>query len=273
MLSVVVSTVAVCYLAIVALMWAFQERLVYIPSKTVSWTPSNYGLPFEDVTLTTRDGVELHGWFVPAKEPKGVVLFCHGNAGNVSHRIDTLQILNQLGLSTFIFDYRGYGKSEGKPGEQGTYYDADAAWKYLTRTRKIAASRIVVFGRSLGGAIAAWVAKEHSPRALVLESTFNSVPDMGRHLYPFLPVGLVARIEYPTGKYVREAKCPVLVLHSQDDDIVPYALGREVFEAANEPKSFAELQGSHNDGFMDMGDRYIETLSTFIFGSHVFGKE
>jgi len=273
MLSLVVSTLAVCYLAVVALMWFFQERLIYIPSRNVEWTPENYGLPFEDVTLKTGDGVELNGWFVPAAEEKGVVLFCHGNAGNVSHRIDTLQILRDLGLSTFVFDYRGYGKSEGKPSERGTYFDARAAWEYLTRTRKVPSRRIVVFGRSLGGAIAAWLAQEESPRALILESTFTSVPDMGRHLYPFLPVRLVARIKYPTKDYVRRVTCPVFVAHSQDDDIVPYALGRGVFEAANEPKTFFELQGTHNDGFMDMGKRYSDGLASFLFGPRVFGKE
>jgi len=273
MLSIVVSTVAVCYLAIVALMWVFQEKMIYIPTRELSGNPASYGMQFEDVSFTATDGVKLHGWFVPAPEEKGVALFCHGNAGNVSNRVETLRVLYNLGVSTFVFDYRGYGRSEGSPTEQGTYRDVEAAWLYLTNVRKTPPGRITVFGRSLGGAIAAWIAKEHTPRALILESTFTSVPDMGRRLYPFLPVGLVARIIYPTETYVRDVRCPVLVAHSPDDEIVPYALGRGVFEAANEPKSFLDLQGSHNDGFLDSGTRYTEGLAKFIFGPETSRKE
>jgi fermentation-respiration switch protein FrsA (DUF1100 family) len=266
MLSTIVCTLAVCYLAIAALMWFFQEKLVYMPFRKLDGTPANYGLRFEDVVLETEDGVKLHGWFVPAPDEKSVVLFCHGNAGNVSHRLDTLRLLHGLGLSTFIFDYRGYGRSEGKPSEEGTYRDVDAAWQYLTRERGIPAGRIIVFGRSLGGPIAAWAARKHAPRGLILESTFTSTVDLGKRLYPFLPIGLLARIRYPTAAYVRDVQCPVLVAHSHSDEMIPHDLGRRVFEAAPEPKSFLEFRGSHNEGFLDSGADYSEGLKTFIEG-------
>ena len=168
-----------------------QARLIYypnIPSRKLTASPSDIGLDYESVTLNTSDHVTLHGWFVPAPDRRGCLLFFHGNAGNISHRLDSLKIFHDLGLSVLIIDYRGYGKSQGSISEHGTYLDADAAWSYLTESRRIPAQEIVVFGRSLGAAVAANIASRKTPGALILESAFTSIPDMAAKLYPFLPV-------------------------------------------------------------------------------------
>ena len=268
MLWSIVRIAVVAYVCILLLMCACQSRFVYFPMREIARTPEAAGMAYEAVEFEAADGVKLSAWFVPAEKPRGVVLFCHGNAGNISHRIETLQLYHGLGMSTLLFDYRGYGQSEGKPSEKGTYRDAEAAWRYLTETRGVAADRIVIHGRSLGGSIAAWLAREHTPAALIIESTFTSVPDLGAKLYPFLPVRLIARIHYRTKDHLPEVACPVLVIHSPADEIVPYAHGRALFEAASEPKTFLELTGDHNDGWMLAGARYTGALDAFI-AAHV----
>jgi len=192
------------------------------------------------------------------------VLFCHGNGGNISHRLDTIWTWNKLGMNVLIFDYRGYGKSEGKPSEEGTYLDAEAAWKHLVEKRGAAGERIIIHGRSLGGAVAARLARDHTPAGLILESTFSSVPDMAAKLYPMFPVRLLSRFEYGTAEYVAAVKCPVMVIHSAEDDIIPFKLGRRVFEAAGEPKRFVQIHGSHNSGFMESDGVYTPALRKFL---------
>lgn len=261
---IIVVTIAAVYLGICLFVFLIQPRLVYFPTRQVQATPAAIGLDYEAVTLTASDGVRIAAWFIPAAKPRGVLLFCHGNAGNIGDRLDSFRIFHGLGLSTLIFDYRGYGASEGAPSERGTYLDAEAAWSFLVNHRKVPPQQIVVFGRSLGGAVAAWLASEHAPGALILESTFTSVPDLGARLYPWLPVRLLSRFRYDTRSCVRRAKCPVLVVHSPQDDIVPYALGRALFDAAGEPKELLQLTGSHNDGFLLTGKPYLDGLDAFL---------
>ena len=260
----VLRVVIIVYLCLSLLMCAVQSRLVYFPLDRIDATPDMVGLRYEEVALTASDGVRLAGWFVPAEEPRGVALFCHGNAGNISHRLDTVQMHRGLGLSSFVFDYRGYGASGGKPSEQGTYRDAEAAWRYLTETRRVPAERIVLHGRSLGGPIAAWLATQHTPRALILESTFTSLPDLGAQLYWFLPVRLISRFRYDTRRYLHDVACPVLVVHSPGDDIIPFRHGQRLFEAAREPKTFLEIAGTHNEGWSDSGTHYTVGLNDFL---------
>ena len=250
--------------ALLALVFFFQPRLVYFPTRAIEMTPAAIGLAYEAVRFQAADGIELAGWFVPAEGARGVALFCHGNAGNISHRLDTLQILHRLGLSTLIFDYRGYGQSEGRPTERGTYLDAEAAYHYLVQQRAVDPGEIIIWGRSLGGAIASWLAQEHTPRALILESTFTSVPDIAAHLYPFLPVRLLSRFRYDTLGHVSRVSCPILVVHSRDDEMIPFSHGRRLFEAAGEPKEFLEIRGSHNEGFIVSADWYEERIASFL---------
>jgi len=258
--------IAIAYAAIVTVLFLFQSRLVYFPNidRELSVTPQAYGLDFESVNLPTEDGETLHAWWVPAKDARGTILFFHGNAGNISHRIDYLRMFRKLGYATLIFDYRGYGNSTGSPSEAGTDRDAAAAWRWLTQTRGLRPEEIVYAGESLGAAVASGLAVRHPPRALVLLSTFTSVPDLGAKIYPFIPVRLISRYSYDNRAHVRQIKVPVLVAHIRDDDIVPFAHGRRVFEAANEPKQFLEMSGGHNDGFIFMREEWVKTLAAFL---------
>jgi fermentation-respiration switch protein FrsA (DUF1100 family) len=257
---------AAAYAGICALVFLFQTRLVYYPSvgRELLLTPKTAGLEYEDVRLAAADGVRLHGWFIPVTAPRGVVLLFHGNAGNISHRLGWLLMFYRLGYSTLIIDYRGYGASEGTPSEQGTYLDAEAAWNHLTGQRGFGERDIVLAGESLGGAVAAWLAARHAPRALVLASAFTSVPDLGAKVYPWLPVRLLARIAYDTRSYLARVRCPVLVAHSRDDEIVPFEQGQTLWRSAPEPKQFIELAGGHNDGFIYTRQQWVDELAAFL---------
>ncbi len=260
---------ATTYVALLLLVFFAQSHLIYFPEigRDLIATPEQVGLVYESVEITTADNETLHGWFMPASAAtaaKGTVLFFHGNAGNISYRLDYLAMLAELGYDTFIFDYRGYGRSSGSPSESGTYLDAQAAWHYLTVTKGVPSARVVLFGESLGGAVAAWLAAHEKPGALVLASTFTSVPDMAAKIYPFLPARLLSRFEYNTLEYLRSVTCPVFIAHSPQDDIVPFEQGRALFQAAPEPKQFLELQGGHNDSFIFMQKPWIKALADFI---------
>lgn len=262
----VLGILVTAYCGFVLLLYFSQSRLVYYPEtgREIIATPERIGLPYEEIRLTTSDGVGLNGWFIPAAQPRGTVLFLYGNAGNISHRLDSVQMFNRLGYSTLIFDYRGYGNSSGTPTEQGTYRDAEAAWRYLTEQRHVPACRIGLFGESMGGAIAAYLAAREKPAALVIASGFTSVPDLAQHIYPYLPVRWLARIRYDTRAYLRTQAAPVLIAHSPQDEIVPYEHGQALYAAANPPKQFLELAGGHNDGFIFMREDWVGVLGDFL---------
>jgi uncharacterized protein len=265
MWSVLVS-LALAYAAVVALVFVFQSHLVYFPNvgREVGVTPQAYGLPFEAVTIATQDGEKLSAWWVPAPQFRGAVLIFHGNAGNISHRLDYLQMFHGLGYASLIIDYRGYGRSTGSPSEKGTYRDAEAAWRWLVEDRSIKAGDIVLMGESLGGAVAAWLAARVPSRAVVLASTFTSVPDLGAQIYPFLPVRLVSRFSYDSKAALKAIKAPLLIAHSREDDIIPYSHGRALFDGANEPKEFLEMKGGHNDGFLFVRQEWVTQLAAFL---------
>lgn len=258
--------IASAYALLAAFLFFAQSHLVYFPQTGGDFiaTPEQLELPYESVTLQTKDGFSLHGWFVPTQAARGTVLFFHGNAGNISHRIDYLSMFHRLGYQTFIFDYRGYGQSSGTPSEPGTYADAEAAWNYLVEEKGIQPDRIALFGESLGGAVAAWLAAHERPGLLVLASAFTSLPDMAEKIYPFLPVRLLSRFNYNTLEYLRSVVCPVLIAHSPQDEIVPFAHGQALYEAAPEPREFIELEGGHNDGFIFMREAWMRVLSEFM---------
>lgn len=264
------SVAAFCllYAGMAFLLYALQGQLLYQPGRELGGTPRDIGLVYEDVTLVTDDGYRLHGWYLPADARQPTVLFFHGNAGNVSHRLDTLRLFHRLGLNTLIIDYRGYGRSEGAPSEPGTYLDATAAWRYLVDDRGVPCEDIVVFGRSLGAAVATWLAARYPPRALVLESAFTSVPDLAAKLYPFLPVRLLSRYQYNNRSWIAQITRPVLVVHSVADEIIPFAHGQALFEAAPEPKRLLVIRGSHNDGFLISEEAYLKGISSFLDAVH-----
>ena len=254
------------YGVIVAFTYVFQDRLLYYPSmgREIVVTPSSAGVPYEDLTISTADGEKLNAWWIPVADARGAVLLFHGNAGNISHRIDYALMFRRLGYSTLLVDYRGYGLSTGKPSEDGTYRDADAAWRWLTESRGLKERDIVLFGESLGGGVASWLALRHTPRALVLASTFTAAVDLGAELYAFLPVRLISRFSYDTLSRLAEVRAPVLVVHSPGDDIIPYSHGERLYAAAREPKSFLELSGGHNDGFVFARPEWVSALGKFL---------
>ncbi|MBI3067380.1 MAG: alpha/beta hydrolase [Betaproteobacteria bacterium] len=257
---------ALAYFAVIVLVFLFQSRLVYFPQmgREIAVTPRAYGLDFEPAEIKTVDGETLYAWWVPVPDARGTVLLLHGNAGNISHRMDYLLMFRRLRYSTLIVDYRGYGRSTGSPSEEGTYRDADAAWNHLVQARAVNPADIVIFGESLGGAVAAWLAARVTPRAVVLASTFTSAPDLGAQVYPFLPVRLISRFKYDALDSLRRVQAPVLVAHSRDDDIVPFTHGQKLYAAANEPKQFLEMRGGHNDGFVFMREEWVKALADFL---------
>ncbi|GMQ96092.1 MAG: alpha/beta hydrolase [Gammaproteobacteria bacterium] len=254
------------YALLALAIFVFQPRLVYFPVKALAATPAAVGLAYEDVFLDTGNGTTVHGWYLPGREDARTLLFLHGNAGNISHRLDSLLLFNELGLNVLIIDYSGFGQSGGTPGERQTYEDARLAWRHLTDTRGMAPERIVIFGRSLGGGVATWLATQEKPGGLILESTFTSIPALARKYYPIFPVRWLARIRYDNASRLPRVRSPVLIAHSRDDELVPFAHGRELFRIAREPKSFLEMRGSHNAGPMLSGQSYRAGLARFIAG-------
>jgi fermentation-respiration switch protein FrsA (DUF1100 family) len=247
-------------------LYFFQSRYLYRPTRDMLMTPADIRLPYEDITFLAGDGTELSGWFVPAEEPRAVVLFCHSNMGNISHYLDSVQVFRGLGLSSLIFDYRGYGNSPGRPTEPGTYLDAEAAWRYLVYVKQFQSSEIIIWGRSLGGAVAARLAANHVPRALIIESTFTSFPELAAGYYPYIPVRLIVRYDYNVVDSIGRVDCPVLIVHSSDDEVIPFKHGLKLFESAKEPKEFLEIKGNHNDGFLASGKIYYKGLELFFSG-------
>ncbi|MFM6324037.1 MAG: alpha/beta hydrolase, partial [Microcystis panniformis] len=256
-LLLVIRIFVLAYLGLMIALYFGQSNMIFMPNKNVLETPKSIGLSFEDLQLTTKDNVNLSAWFVPAKDNnslgKGVILFCHGNGGNISNRLSYLPIFRDLGLATFLFDYRGYGKSTGQTSEEGTYQDVEAAWQYLTQERKIPPQKIIIYGESLGGAIASYIAQttaqqnpQSTPAGLILASTFTSISDRAAELYPFLPIRLLSRFSYNSIERLPKLKIPVLIIHSTEDEIIPFHHGEKNFQVANSPKKLIKLRGDHN---------------------------
>jgi fermentation-respiration switch protein FrsA (DUF1100 family) len=241
-----------------------QPQMIFHPVNELYQTPADWGLDYEEVTFSTADGVQLHGWYIPQQQSQQVLLFFHGNAGNISHRRDSIELFHRMGLSVFIFDYRGYGKSRGTPDEPGLYQDAAAAWRYLTEERGIAGEQILIFGRSLGGAVAARLASEVQARGLILESTLSSAREFATATFPILSRLVTTRYDFNTAQNLSEVNYPVLVLHSPDDEIMPFHLGEKVYMAAQQPKQFVRMQGDHNNGFLQSQPEYAQAFESWL---------
>lgn len=244
--------------------------LTFHPTAEIAATPSALGLPYEDVRFQTSDHETLAGWFIPAtttgKEPGAglTLLFFHGNAGNISHRLESIAIFNKLGLDVLIIDYRGYGQSTGKPSVEGTILDAEAAWHWLITEKGAAPDQIVIFGRSLGGGVAAALAGRVQARALILESTFTSLRDVGKEMFPWAPVGLFLQQDFDSPAALAKTHAPLLVVHSPDDKVVSFRFGKSLFDGYSGPKQFLQLGGSHNSGFLENRASYIRGLASFL---------
>ena len=260
-------TIALAYLGFGIFLHLRQERILFHPSKEMLCDPSVAGLPFERCLFKASDGAELEGWLIPTDgKPLRTVLFCIGNAGNISYYLETASVFHSLGCELLLFNYRSYGGSKGPfPSEEGVCLDAEAAWDFLVKERGVPESQIALVGRSLGGGVACELAMRRNVRALVLESTFKSIPSMAAELYPIYPASLLARIKFDNISKVAKLKCPCLIVHSFEDEIVPHRHGKDLFKACSgEPKAFISLSGPHNDCYFVSQASYGEALKSFL---------
>ncbi|HEY2930115.1 MAG TPA: alpha/beta hydrolase [Acidobacteriota bacterium] len=285
----------VLLLATAGVVWvvmSLEDKFIYFPIRypegdweAVNLQPAVGGIgpKIDDCWFRTADGVKLHAWHCsPQKNLGGTVttipaemtlMWFHGNGGNISHRYDMIRLLMHLPVNVFIFDYRGYGRSEGAPSEAGLYLDAHAAWEYLTRERKINPLKIVLLGKSLGGVPAIELATHVEPAGLIVQSSFTSVADMGALVLPFIP-GFLIRSRMDSLSRIRSVKCPKLFIHSPADEIVPFRLGRALYEAASQPKQFYEVANApHNETYAVGGEEYLGVLREFISVCNAAQKE
>ena len=237
---------------------------MYYPSRDIPATPENINLPYEEVYFRARDGEKLHGWFVRARNPIATVLFCHGNAGNISHRLHRVKFFNDMGSNVLIFDYRGYGKSSGRPGEKGLYQDAQAAYDYLIAKKNIKNRDLVVYGKSLGGAVAVDLCLKREVGKLILESTFSSVGEVAKEIYPFLPVKLLLTQKYDSLKKLDKISIPKLIVHGRDDEIINFRHSKMLYEKAAEPKEYLPFTGGHNDEVFVTSKEYRDIIKKFL---------
>lgn len=255
------------YLLLVIVVYVYQPHLLFLPDlpgRTIEQTPKAISLAYEDVNLQTDDGITLHGWWISHPNSKGTILFFHGNAGNISHRLQTLRLFHELGYRVLIIDYRGYGQSRGTPSEKGLYADAEATWHYLAEHHGLEPGQIIIAGRSLGAAVALYLAVQHPPRALIMESSFTSVPDMAAIHYPWLPVRWLSRYQFDNRERITRLRSPLLIVHGEQDEIAPYNQGLELYELASSPKQLLSLQGSHNTAQLYDYRTYREGLKQFL---------
>ena len=247
---------------------ACENKIIYHPHKYPQgiWNPSSFNVKVEDVFFQAKDGTKLHGWYIPSANAQATLLWFHGNAGNLTHRLENIQQLRPLALNIFIFDYRGYGKSEGEPSEAGIYQDSQAAYDFLIQEKNVVPlESLFLFGRSLGGICAVEVASSNPAAGLILESVFTSARDMAGQVSPLVPIGWAIRSKFSAVEKVPDLKLPKLFLHGTNDEIVPYKLGRKLYSAAAEPKEFYDIEGAgHNDTYAVGGREYFSALNRFI---------
>jgi uncharacterized protein len=265
----VLLVLVVCMFAPIMLRW-FEHSQVYCPDRVLHATGAELGRPFEDIYFKANDGVELNAWFFPADTNSArssqAVMLCHGNGGNISYRLDMTHALLSTGVNVFLFDYRGYGRSQGRASEEGTYRDAEAAYRWLEK-KGFAGGDIILFGESLGGGVATELATRVISGGLILQSTFTCIPDIGAELFPWLPVRLLSTIKYDTLSKLPRVKAPVLVMHSRGDRLIRFRHGERNFATAREPKLFCELTGDHNDPltnrvqFIADFEKFLELIS------------
>jgi len=241
----------------------YEHSKVYRPRDEFVAVPSDYGLEFEDIKFSSQDQVLLNGWFIKGTSGR-VILFCHGNFGNISLRMDIIEDLFLLGYSVFIFDYRGYGRSNGIPSEEGLYYDVLGAYNYL-RERGYKNADIVVFGRSLGGVVAIFIASLIGDfRGLIVDSSFSSSQDLGYDLFGFRLPRFVISNRLESIKRIKDIKIPKLIIHSENDNLIPFHHGKRLFEMASDPKTFLKIRGFHNSCIRDSKDIYMKGIQDFL---------
>jgi uncharacterized protein len=252
------------YAAICGLVYSNQDKLLYFPDDYFITDPASAGLDFEEFSLEVSPGVTVTGWIVERDPAAPWILQFHGNAGNISNRVDHLKLFYELGFNGVLFDYRGYGKSTGTPSEAGLVEDGLAVVKYLKEEKGVDPRFLVYWGESLGGAVAAAVAAKEEPRALILKSTFTSVPDLAGEVYPFLPVKYLSKTHFETKNLVPNFLFPKLIVHGHSDTVVPFHHGQRLYQLSLEPKTFLQVDRDHNASPLELGDEFNQTVQKFI---------
>ena len=241
-----------------------ESHSIFFPSKSMIGTPQDVGLDFKDIFITTEDKVKIHGWFIPSSFPSDkTLIFLHGNAGNISGRLEKIKLFHEMGLNVFIIDYRGYGKSEGKPTEEGVYKDALAAYDYVAKREDMKDKAIIIYGASLGGAIAVDLASKRKAEYLIVDSSFTNAVDMAKRIFPFVP-SILIKTKLDSLKKIKNIQSAKLFIHSKEDEIVPFVLGEKLYDSASEPKEFLEIRGGHNDGHIYDGDKFEAGVKHFL---------
>lgn len=256
--------ILLCWLAVNILLYIQLPNMVFYPLEKIDATPKEWGLEYKNVNLKLTSGKPVSGWYLPHPSANKTILFFHGNGGNISHRGDSLFIFHKLKLNTLIIDYPGYGDSAGHPSEDGLYQSADAAWQYLIDEEKIEPKNIIIFGRSLGGAVAVDLASRVNAGGLILESTFSSTRDFVDMTLPIISNFIYLRYSFDSLSKINKVKYPVFMIHSPDDEIIPYTLGKKLFMAGRTKKQFLKIKGGHNDGFMQSSQSYTQALRRYI---------
>ncbi len=264
MLGRIFLVILVFFLFIFAYLRYFEKKGIYYPTKEIIFSPADVNLEYENIFFTTDDGLRLNGWFIPAENPRGTLLFCHGNAGNIGYRVEIIGIFNKLNLNVFIFDYRGYGRSQGHPSERGLYQDARAAYQYLLSRKDIDKASIVIYGKSIGANVAINLASKVRAACLISEGGFTSSYDMGKKLFPYLPIKWVITTKFDALEKIKNIAIPKLIIHSRDDEIVPFKLGDKLFQAAIQPKEFYQMQGTHNEAVFMAKEEYSSRVDNFL---------
>ena len=241
-----------------------QGNHIYNPRRDFIGTPADVDLEYEDIHFRAADNTLLHGWYCRGPHDKQVIMLFHGNTGNISDCLESLKMFAAMGYSSFVFDYRGYGHSEGQPNEQGSYHDADAAWDWLLREKQYAPDDVIIIGRSLGAAIASHLASHHQAAAVVFESTFTSLPDIAAETHRLIPARLMTRFDYNTLARIPAIHSPILIVHGHEDRVIGFHHGERLYAAANEPKAFLEIDGDHATGFIHSGEKYTRGLRDFL---------
>lgn len=255
---------ALAYVVVTIFMYFYQDKMVFVPTRNSVMTPDEFGIKFEEVSLRVSEQDSIHGWYFPVDSSAPTILFCYGNAGNKSRRMISIQFFIEQGLNLVIFDYRGYGQSDGKPGETNCYDDVERVYRWLVDEKKISPKKIIIFGRSLGGAIAIELATRVECAGLIVESSFTSIPDMSRLMFPYMFTDQLTKNKFDSIKKIKSVECPLLVTHSVEDDLIPFSMGRKLFEQGAEPKMFFELTGRHNDRDFLRDSAYIQTIKEFV---------
>jgi fermentation-respiration switch protein FrsA (DUF1100 family) len=252
------------YVIMALVLFINQRRLAFIPAERHDMTPDDAGLTYENTFIHVGNGARMHGWYFPVPGSRQVVMLCHGNAGNISHRIETAEFLTSLGVNAFLFDYRGYGRSDGSATEQNTYADARAVYEWLRSEKNFSPQAIFIFGRSLGGAVAVELATQVNCGGLIVESSFTSAAALGKRMFPYMPIDLLLRIRYDSLARINSINCPLLVTHSPQDEVIPFEMGKALFDAANEPKQFVSLAGGHNDREYLRRQEYVQAWHSIL---------